>query len=154
MRNFIKKRRALVVAGGVLLLIAAGGAYAYFTTTGSGTASGTVGTSTAVVLHGTAATALYPGTSSTVTFTVDNPSTGTQRVGTITLTSVTTDATHVTAGCVLTDFTMPDVVADQSFTSGNGQAVTATGTLTMAAQPTVNQDGCKDAPLTLHLTSN
>jgi hypothetical protein len=51
------------------------------------------------------------------------------------------------------DFKMPDVVANQSFPSGSGQAVTATGTLTMH-DTGVSQDACQGATLTLNLTSN
>lgn len=149
MRRLLRKR--VLVLSTVSLLVLAGVAIAYFTTTGSGTATATVGTSSAVTLHGAAATTVYPGTSSSVSFTVDNPSSGTQRVGTIHLASVTTDAGH--SACVVTDFTMPDVVANQSFPAGNGQAVTAAGTLTMA-NTGVSQDACQGAPLTLNLTSN
>ena len=39
------------------------------------------------------------------------------------------------------------------FTSGNGQAVSATGTLAMN-ETGVNQDACQGATLTLHLTIN
>ena len=147
----LTRKRALVALGAAGLLALAGIAYAYFTSTGSGTGTATVGTAQAVTLHGTAATTLFPGTSSTVTFTVDNPSAGTQRVGTIHLASVTTDAAH-TPGCVTTDFTMPDVGVNQSFPNGSGQTVTASGTLTMAN--TGVQDACQGAPLTLNLTSN
>ena len=59
-------------------------AYAYFSTTGSGTGTATVGSSSTVTLHATVTSSLYPGTSSPVSFTVDNPSSGAQRVGTIT----------------------------------------------------------------------
>lgn len=151
---FKMSRKLAITLGTIAVLAVAGAAFAYFSTTGSGTSSATVGTSAALTLHGTAATTLYPGTSSTVSFTVDNPSSGSQRLGTITLASVTTDTTHTTGGCVLSDFTMPDVVSNQTFASGTGQTVTATGTVTMAAQPTVNQDACKGAPLTLNFTSN
>ena len=41
----------------------------------------------------------------------------------------------------------------QDVASGNGTAVVATGTITMA-NTNVSQDACKGAPLTLHLTSN
>ena len=41
-----------------------------------------------MTLHGTVSGNLYPGSSSTVTFTVDNTSSATERVGTITLTKV------------------------------------------------------------------
>jgi len=148
----LTRKRTLIALAAAGLLALAGVAYAYFTSTGSGTGAATVGSTQAVVLHGTTATTLFPGTSSTVTFTVDNPSAGTQRIGTIHLASVTTDAAH-TPGCVTTDFTMPDVVLNQSFPSGNGQSVTATGTLTMA-NTGVSQDACQGAPLTLNLTSN
>lgn len=151
MRGFVMRKRVLVPLSVVLVLIVAGAAIAYFTSSGSGTGTATVGSSSAVTLHGTTASTLYPGTSSTVSFTVDNPSSGTERVGTIHLASVTTDAGH--SGCVMTDFSMPDVVANQSFPNGNGQSVTATGTLSMA-NTALNQDACQGAPLTLNLTSN
>ena len=48
---------------------------------------------------------------------------------------------------------MPDVGANQSFPNGSAQAVTSTGTRTMA-DTGVSQDGCQGAPLTLNLTSN
>lgn len=151
MRKFVMRKRVLVPMSLVAVLVVAGAAIAYFTTTGSGTGSATVGSSSAVTLHGTAATTLYPGTTSVVNFTVDNPSPGTQRVGTIHLTSVSTDPAH--SGCVTSDFTMPDVVANQSFANGSAQAVTSTGTLAMA-NTGVSQDACQGAPLTLNLTSN
>ncbi len=151
MRIF-KQRRKLAVVAVIAMLAFAGAAYAYFTSVGAGTGTATVGTSTDLVLHATIATTLYPGTTSPVTFTVDNGSTGSERLGTISLNSVTVDASHT--GCVVTDFTMPDVVAGQTFAAGSGQAVTASGTVTMAAQPTVSQDACKGATLTLHVSSS
>lgn len=149
--SFLKRKRVLAEIGIVAALCAAGGAYAYFSSSGGGTGSATVGSSSAVVLHGTVTGSLYPGTSSPVTFTVDNSSPGTERVGTIHLSSVTTDAAH--SACVVSDFTMSDVVANQSFQHGNGQSVTASGTLAMA-NTNVSQDACQGAPLTLNLTGN
>jgi hypothetical protein len=150
MSRFTKRRKIAAISVLAVLAIA-GSAFAYFTTTGSGTGAATVGTSTALTLHGTIGTTLYPGTTSPVTFTVDNTSNGAQNVGTITLASVTVDSGHT--GCVVADFTMPDVVANQEFPKGNGQAVTAQGTVTMA-DTNVSQDLCKTATITLHLTSN
>jgi hypothetical protein len=155
--GWITKRRALFAAVTVCAVAVAGVAFAYFTTTGSGTATAAAGNGSAVTLHGTVSSTLYPGTSSPVTFTVDNPSAGAQRVGTISLASVTVDAAH--SGCSTAisggnpDFSMPDVVVDQTFAAGNGQSVTAKGTLTMN-DTGVNQDACQGATLTLHLTSN
>jgi hypothetical protein len=141
----------LVALSVVAVLAAAGAAVAYFTSTGSGTGTASVGSSSAVTIHGTAASTLYPGTTSSVSFTVDNPSAGTEHVGAIHLGSVSTDAGHST--CDTTAFTMPDVTVNHTFPNGNGQSVTATGTLTMA-DTGVSQDACQGAPLTLHLTSN
>ncbi|MGH9164413.1 MAG: hypothetical protein ACRDZW_02725 [Acidimicrobiales bacterium] len=133
---------ATVVAGGGL-------AFAYFTTTGAGTGSATVGTSTALVLTGTTTGTLYPGTSVPVSFNAANSSTGNQFVGTITLASVTTDK----AGCVVADFTMPPVVANQQVAPGPTNAISAGGTLTLA-NTAVSQDACKNAAVTLNLTSS
>jgi hypothetical protein len=154
----ITKRRALLALACTCLLAIAGGAYAYFTTTGSGTGTATVGSSSTVTLHATVSGNLFPGSSSPVTFTIDNPSKGAQRVGTITLASITADGTHalcgVTVGAASTfDFTMPAVAVNKAFASGEGQAVTPTGTLTMN-DTGVSQDACQGATLTLHLTNN
>ena len=146
---FVIKKRVLIAFTTVALLITAGPAVADLV--GSGTDTTAMRNSSAVRLAGARTATLYPGTSSPVTFTVDNPSRGIQRVGTIHLASVATDAAH--RGCVVTDFKMPDVVANQSFSHGNDQAVTARGTLTMA-NTSVSQDACEGAPLTLNLTSN
>ncbi|HWH11107.1 MAG TPA: hypothetical protein VG165_08260 [Solirubrobacteraceae bacterium] len=149
--NGFTKRRKIAVLSVLALLVVAGSAFAYFTTTGSGTGTATVGTSSAVTLNGTIATTLYPGTTSPVSFTVDNPSSGSQRVATIHLASVTADGTHST--CAVADFTMPDVTVNQVFAHGTGETVTATGTLTMA-NTGISQDACQGATLTLNLTSS
>jgi hypothetical protein len=155
--NWTKRKRALTALGCVCALAIAGAAIAYFTSSGSGTGSASVGTSSAVTLHATVSGSLYPGASSTVSFTVDNPSSGSQRVGTISLSSISVDAGH--SGCSTAisggnpDFTMPAVTVNKTFAPGNGQAVTQTGTLTMN-DTGVNQDACQGATLTLNLTNN
>jgi hypothetical protein len=153
----LTKKRAILGAVVVVALTLAAGAYAYFSTTGTGTATATVGSSSAVTLHGTVTGSLYPGASSTVTFTVDNPSTGSQRVQTISLTKVQPDAGHSTCSTTITgekpDFTMAPVTVNKSYAPGNAQAVTPTGTLTMN-DTGVSQDACQGATLTLTLASN
>ena len=150
-------KRALVAISCVAVLAVAAVAYAYFTSTGSGTATAKVGTSSAVTLKGTVTGTLYPGASSQVSFTVDNPSSGAQRVGTITLTGITVDAAHSTCSAVIgganPDFSMPAVAVNATFAPGNGQAVTPKGTLTMN-DTGVNQNACQGAELTLALASN
>jgi hypothetical protein len=173
-RRFTKKRT--LGLSGLLLLLLAGGAIAYFTTSGSGTGSATVGSNAALTIHGTSASTLYPGTSSTVSFTVDNPSQGHQQLGTIHLASVkacvgagsswngsscsnsgseATTCESVETGASDTNtanFWMPDVVANQDFGNGNGQTVTATGTLKMN-DLTSSQNACQNANLTLNFTA-
>lgn len=156
MSRLIGKKRVLIPVV-VVVLAGAGVAIAYFTNLGSGTGTATVGSSANVVLHGTVGGSLYPGASSTVSFTVDNPSPGSELVNKISLASITPDAGHSGCSTVISggnpDFTMADVTVNQSFPSGNGQAVTATGTLLMH-ETGVNQDACQGATLTLNLTSN
>jgi hypothetical protein len=153
----VTRKKLLSAVAVVAVLGIAAGAYAYFTSTGSGTGTASVGTTQAVTIHATVGGALYPGTSQPVTFTIDNPSSGTQRVGTITLTKITPDATHSTCSTAITgekpDFTMAAVTVNKTFAPGSGQAVTPTGTLTMN-DTGVSQDACQGATLTLQLTSN
>lgn len=155
--RWITKKRALVALGCTCALTVVGVAFAYFTSTGSGTGTATVGSSSAVTLHATTSSNLYPGSSTPVTLTVDNPSSGSQRVGTVTLASITVDAGHSTCSTTITggnpDFTMAAVTVNKVFGPGNGQSVTPTGTLTMN-ETGVSQDACQGATLTLHLTNN
>lgn len=155
--SFLNKRRVVAALASLCVLAIAAAAYAYFTTTGSGTATATVGTASAVTLKGTVTGNLYPGSSSPVSLTVDNPSSGKQRVGTITLEKITPDAGHSTCSVVINggnpDFTMADVVVNKTFAPGNGQAVTPGGTLAMN-DTGVNQDACQGATLTLTLKNN
>ncbi len=155
--SFLDKRRVLVALASIGALAMATAAYAYFTSTGSGTATATVGTASAVTLKGTVTGNLYPGSSSPVSLTVDNPSSGKQRVGTISLEKITPDAGHSSCSVVITggnpDFTMADVVVNKTFSPGNGQAVGAGGALAMN-DTGVNQDACQGATLTLTLKNN
>ena len=144
----VSRKVKVAVGAAVACLAISGAAFAYFTTVGAGTGSGTVGTSTALVIHGTVAGPLYPGTSSTVNFTVDNSSTGHQLLNTITLGTVDTGVTE----CLGSWFTMTPVVANQDVASGSAITITATGTLIMQNTASV-QDACKNAALTLNLTS-
>jgi hypothetical protein len=155
--KLITKRRAFFALTAALMVAVVGGAYAYFTTTGTGTGTASVGSSSTVTLHATVTGSLYPGTTSPVAFTVDNPSSGKQRVGSISLLSITPDASHSECSTVISggnpDFTMAAVTANQTFGTGNGQAVTATGTLAMN-ETGVSQDKCQGATLTLNIKNN
>jgi hypothetical protein len=175
--KFFPKRRITILAVLLIALIAAIGGWAYFTTTGSGNGTATVGTSTALTLAGTAPTTLYPGTTSAITFTVSNPSTGHQQLGTIHLSGVKActgagsswNGTICSAGGTeqascesvetgasdtnTANFWMKDVVENQDVAGGaSGVAATNGGTLQMNNLASA-QDSCKNANLTLLLTS-
>jgi hypothetical protein len=154
--RWITKKRAIVALCACALAVT-GAAIAYFTSSGSGTGTATVGSSSAVMLHATISSSLYPGSSSPVSFTVDNPSSGVQRVGTVSLASISVDSGHSTCSTTISggnpDFTMAAVPVNQVVSPGNGQSVAATGTLSMN-ETGVNQDACQGATLTLHLTNN
>ena len=164
-------RRARWVAVVAVAGVAATAAYSYFTSTGAGTAQGTVGASTAFVLHGTAAGTAYPGQSQTVTFTVDNNGGGNQYLATIHLVSVGACATAWTypggtptcsGGAIATcggansgstnDFQMADVTVNHDYAVGTGLTVTPTGTLVMN-DLNASQNTCENAYLNLNLTS-
>jgi hypothetical protein len=153
-----------------------GGAYAYFTSTGTGSGTAAVGTSSSLTVTGTAASSLYPGTSSTVNFTVSNPSSGHEKLGSITLSGVhactgagstwtgsscsnsgteqTTCESYDTSASSTTDnFSMQAVASNTDFGPGNNQTVTQTGTLTMN-NLSASQNSCQTASLTLSFTTS
>ena len=84
----LKTKRFAVGLGVVAALTSAGFALAYFTSSGSGTGTATVGSDTAIVIHGSTSGPLFPGATTQVTFTADNSGGGTQKLGTIKLSSV------------------------------------------------------------------
>lgn len=86
--RFVTKRRIALLAALLVAAIAAIGGWAYFTANGSGSGTASVGTSSTLALHGSTVGTLYPGTTVPVSFTVDNPSSGHQQLGTIYLMGV------------------------------------------------------------------
>jgi len=149
----IKRKTAAIAAAGVLTVATAGGAYAYWSTTGSGSGSATAATSNGtVVLHADYANGLTPGASETVTYTADNSGTSSLRVGTITPT-VSIDAAHAAAGCLVGDFTISPTESNTTVAASATGVAAGTGTLSFADSG-VSQDGCKGATVTLSLASN
>jgi hypothetical protein len=170
-RQIRKRRRVAGLLITVFMLAIGGGAYAYFTATGTGTGSGTVGSASALTVTGTVSGTLYPGTSNTVNFTANNPSSGHQRLGTVTLTGVkactgagstwngaacsnagteqtTCESFDTSASSIVDNFSMQAVVANQDLPAGNGTTVTTTGTLAMN-NLNASQNSCQGAALYL-----
>ena len=168
-----KSRKKLIASMTVAATMAIGGAaVAYFDTTGSGTGTASVGNSSPLTIHGSTSGTLLPGVSVPVTFTADNPSSGHQQIGTIHLASIvacdtafsggTCPSGHEISGCESVEtgtsdtgssnFWMADVLSNQDLAPGNGQSVSATGTLKMNNLAS-SQDSCKNANLLLSFTS-
>jgi hypothetical protein len=173
-RRLSKKGVAAVTS--VVVLAAAGAAIAYFTSTGTGTGTASVGTSSNLTVTGTTASTLYPGTSSTVNFTVSNPSSGHEKLGSITLSAVhactgtgsswngtscsnsgteqtTCESFDTNASSTTDNFSMPVVASNTDFGPGNNQTVTQTGTLAMNDLSS-SQNACQGASLTLTFTTS
>lgn len=175
-RILFKTRKRTLVVGTLTTLAVAGSAFAYFTSTGTGSGSATVGSAANLTVTGTSASTLYPGASSTVNFTVNNPSTGHERLGTITLSAVhactgasstwngsacsnsgteqtTCESFDTSASSTTDNFSMPAVASNTDFGPGNNQTVTQTGTLAMN-DLTSSQNSCQGASLTLTFTTS
>jgi hypothetical protein len=86
--KLVTKRRIALLCSLLVAAAAAIGAWAYFTANGSGSGTASVGTSTNLTLHGSTVGTLYPGTNVPISFTVDNPGGGSERLGTIYLAGV------------------------------------------------------------------
>ncbi len=157
MHRLFDKRVA--AAFGVALALAAGtAAVAYFTGGGSGTGTATVGTSSASVsITGTTSGELYPGGSAaTVTVHVKNTSaTQSAHVGSVSVTTITPDASHTSCNTSLTGspaaFEMASIAVNQTLKAG--EEVEKTGSLKMN-DTGVSQDSCQGAKLTLSFTSS
>lgn len=154
MRPMTKKNKIAAVALSATLLAAGGGAaYAYWSTTGSGTGQATAGTDKAVTVHANFVDGITPGVtgSKTINYTADNPNTGSTQV---TLDASTSVSTNVDA-CLGSWFTATVPASTTTVGGGaTGAALTGTGTLTLADLPTVDQNSCKGAIITVHVTSH
>jgi hypothetical protein len=151
MNRFTKK--SLFAALGVVSVVVIGGlAYAYWTGSGSGTASSDVGTSGTVVLSGTAPAGIAPGTSVPVTFTAANSGTAASQVTSVHMVSIAADAGH--GACATADFSMADTTQNHQVPAGaTAEPMPVTGSLVYANTP-ISQDACKGATMTLTLTSS
>jgi len=164
MLSALKSRRARAGLGLLFLLAFAGAAVAYFSTTGSGSGSATVGKSSALAISATITPAtggLVPGGSpADVQFSVNNPSSGNQYVGTVSLTGVKaytsqggTDITGTGAGqCDTSAFSMSPVTENRDVPSGSS-TLPADGSLVFSDSGS-NQDGCQGAYLVATFASN
>ncbi|MEV7132704.1 hypothetical protein AB0N24_07420 [Arthrobacter sp. NPDC093128] len=148
MRKMTKKNKIAAAAASVALVAVGGGAaYAYWSATGTGSGSAATSPGTESVLLGASFGAgIAPGGTRIVTYTASNPNSSSTTVSALGAT-VTTGV----AGCLPAWFT----VTAPTGTTGLGANATVTlgeGTLTFK-DVNVDQDPCKDATITVNVTS-
>jgi predicted transcriptional regulator len=155
-----KIQKTAIVGGTVAVLFAGGVAYAAWTSTGSGTGTATAGTDAGVGVAGNAVSGLFPTGTKDITVTVSNPNPYAVDLDSITADSVAVDATHGTAGCVVTGI----VTADGGTYAGDNatdriaakvgdtvSSITRDLTVHMGADAA---DACKGAVFTVTYTGN
>ncbi len=151
MRAFTRKTKLTVAVSATAALAATGGiAYAYWGTSGSGTGSGTVESTTGTLSLSASfpTTGLHPGGSVPVSFRASNATSTDLMLSTIHAVVTTSPST-----CLATDFTMPDVIANEVIPANTANVlVTSNGVLTFT-NTSISQDACKGATVTLTLTS-
>ncbi|MDX6374831.1 MAG: hypothetical protein QOD98_3819 [Nocardioidaceae bacterium] len=159
MRNTKSKNKTkVVVLATALVVIAGGAAFAYWTAGGSGTGTAATGTSSSVtVVQTSSISAMYPGEGTrALSGNFNNPNPGNTYVTAVTATGYTIDATHVTAGCIVSDGNY--TLGGTSNTPGDVPAGNAKGawsglTIQMNNLGT-NQDACKGATVTITYASS
>ena len=149
MRKMTKKNKiAAVAVSAALVAVGGGAAYAYWSTTGGGNGSAAASSGTnAVVVHVAFDKDITPGSTKTISYTADNPNTGSTPVtftGAVVTASGTCDASWFSA-------TVP---TGTKTLAGNATSVDmGTGILTFS-DSTANQDACKGATITVTATTN
>jgi hypothetical protein len=150
-----KKRGLKIVALTAGLALIGGVAFAYWTQGGTGTGSASTGTTVPITVNqSTTVSGLGPGVAPTVlsgTFTNTNSST-------VRVTGLTAAVTSVTpsAGCSPSDY----VIAGTATIGNGGDVVNGTNvgswtglTVAFNNNPAVNQNGCKNAAITITYTA-
>ena len=146
-----KKPKAIIVGAAIVGLASAGVAYAYWTTSGTGSAMATTGTVVGITVNETtSATNLYPGGPAQPLAGNFNNS----NAGAVYVASVTAALGTLPTGCLPADFT----IAGTALVGANVASGTGVGSwsgLTIAMNNTgVSQNACKASSIPLVLTSN
>lgn len=146
------KKKLAAAAAAATIAGGAGIAFAYWTTTGSGSGSATAGTSSAVTVTQVGTTAgLYPGGSQPVNFKITNPAAHNQYIASVVVSidDVTGPNDNATTPCTPGDFTLvqPNAI-NQDLLPGD-TAFSPSGASIAMVNSSTNQDGCKNATVSL-----
>ncbi len=149
-----RRSRKKTIAGIVaFMMLSAVAAFAYWTAGGTGTGTADTGETLALTANQTTVlTAMYPGDSpQTISGDFDNPN-----EGPVYVTSVTAAITGVAGGdgaCSAADYTLatPEMLVGAEVEAGTGVGAW-TGATIQFNNTVANQDGCKNATVTLTYT--
>ncbi|WP_436498604.1 hypothetical protein [Actinokineospora sp. HUAS TT18] len=157
MRSTVTRRTTVIIATVATVVVGGGIAYAYWSSTGYGSGSATTGTSSAFVVSSSPPTgaALTPGgPTQTMSFTVTNPSSGSQTLANVAISVANTDGTAWTAveGCSALDYAVgvPTIAYGPIAPSG---MVTGTVTIGMNNLDS-NQDACQGITAPLYIVAS
>jgi hypothetical protein len=144
---------------GVVVLVAAGAAYAFWTNGGSGSGSASSGTNAPITVQQTSSVeGLFPGGAEhTLSGNFDNGNESQVFVASIDATIASVTGPNITAQtpCDATDYALshfPTTIGHQ-IPSGTGVDGWTGGTIRMINKNSANQDGCKNAIVTIAYTS-
>jgi len=151
MHRFKKRTIALVAA---VMVVAMGGiAYAYWTNNGSGSGEATTGSNGSVVVNQTSTVSgLAPGQpAQALGGNFDNPNSSPVFVNSVTAVVSGTDQ----AGCDASDYTIGGAApVNAEIPAGSGVGSWSGLTIQFNNKPTVNQDACKNAVVSIQYTAN
>ena len=154
-----KKKTKLTAATAAAVLIGTGAAFAYWTAGGDGTGSATTGdTADLVVVQVSNVTALRPGgAAQTLSGKFNNSNSGPVYVGSVTVSidSVTQDPAHAGDGtCGASDYTLANqtMAVGAEVPTGNAVGSWSGATIQFNNKANANQNGCKNATVTLAYT--
>ncbi|ALV42425.1 hypothetical protein AU252_15770 [Pseudarthrobacter sulfonivorans] len=163
MSKIIGHKKRIIVTTAAMLAIGGGAAFAYWSAAGTSNTTTTAAAAAEnfTVISSVAGTALSPGSAAqTVTFTVTNDSDGGQRLANVAVSvaNVTGGAWTAVAGCSAADFTVGSPLVDGAPFAATeiaaGDSVTGTVTLQMNNRVGVDQNGCKNAAVPLHVAAS
>ncbi|TIC88260.1 hypothetical protein E8D34_04790 [Nocardioides sp. GY 10113] len=156
MARLSKKKKLLGVIAAAALVTGGGTAYAYWTSGGAGTGSGTTTASIAPVVVNQTSTVsdLRPGgTPVTLAGTFTNPNGSPAYVAAVTVSigSVTKAAGAPAGACDASDYTLTNTVmpVGAEIPAGTSKGAWSGATIAFNNKATTNQDGCKGATVTL-----
>jgi hypothetical protein len=151
--SIVKNKKARILLGLFAALAVTAAAIAYWTQSGSGTGSASTGSTAGITVNQTSTISnLYPGgPAQTLSGNFDNPNDSAVQVHSVHVTVSGTDKD----GCDASDFSIGgSATVDGEVPKGTGKGSWSGLTIAMVDKPTVDQNACKSANVSLSYTSD